>query len=157
VFHSNADPDPAFHFNADPVMGTCEYWSVDPPGLHFEPLGLHSRGLHGSVFESLKLLNFDFNADPGPAFQLNVNLDPDPAFHSNADPESGFSFSLKDPMMGSCDYWSVDPQGLHFEPPGLYPRDSLCFEPLKLLNFDFKADPDASFNSKAGSGSSFQK
>ncbi len=33
VFLSNADPDPAFHSNAYPVS-TCEYWSIDPPGLH---------------------------------------------------------------------------------------------------------------------------
>jgi hypothetical protein len=42
----------------------------DPPGLHFKPL---------------KLLNFDSNTDPKPAFHLNE--DPDPNVHSNADPD----------------------------------------------------------------------
>ncbi len=37
-----------------------------PPCLHFEPL---------------QLLNFDFDADPDPAF----DFDADPAFHSDAD------------------------------------------------------------------------
>jgi hypothetical protein len=36
-------------------------------------------------FEHLKLLNFDFNADPDPAFDSNV--DPDPASKNNADPD----------------------------------------------------------------------
>jgi hypothetical protein len=38
-------------------------------------------------FESLKLLNFDFNADPDPdpAFHSNADPDPYPAYHSNAD------------------------------------------------------------------------
>jgi hypothetical protein len=40
---------PAFRSNADPVMGICDYLSVDPPWLHFELPGLHSTGLHGSV------------------------------------------------------------------------------------------------------------
>ncbi len=31
----NADPDPAFHFNAD------HRWSINPPGLNFEPTDLH--------------------------------------------------------------------------------------------------------------------
>jgi hypothetical protein len=35
--HFNADPDPAFHFNAD------HRWSINPPGLHFEPSGLHGE------------------------------------------------------------------------------------------------------------------
>jgi hypothetical protein len=47
------------------------------------------------VFEPLKLLQFDFNADPDPAFHSNTdpetavhtNTDPDPAFQTNADPD----------------------------------------------------------------------
>jgi hypothetical protein len=52
--HCNADPDPAYHLNVDldpafftlmririllriKVMTVCDHWSVDPPGLHFEP------------------------------------------------------------------------------------------------------------------------
>ncbi len=49
------------------VMGICEHWSVDPPGLHFEPPDPHlwaSSALlgHVLVFWSLKILNFDFEA-----------------------------------------------------------------------------------------------
>jgi hypothetical protein len=55
------------------VMGICDYWSIVPPGLHCDCESLY-----------VKLLNFDFNADP------------DPAFHSNADPDpaSGFFHHL---------------------------------------------------------------
>jgi hypothetical protein len=37
-----ADPDQAFHLNADPgpllinLMGICGRWSIDPPWLHCE-------------------------------------------------------------------------------------------------------------------------
>jgi hypothetical protein len=53
-------------------------------------------------------------------------------------------------VMGIYDHWSTDPTGLHFEPLGLYcelPR--LYFEPKKLQNFDFNADPDPASNSNA--------
>jgi hypothetical protein len=33
-----------------------------------------------------KLLNFDFNADPDPAFLSNADPDPDPASQNNTDP-----------------------------------------------------------------------
>jgi hypothetical protein len=46
-------------------------------GSIFEPLRLY--------FELLKLLNFDFSADPDPAFRSNK--DPDPAFKNSADPD----------------------------------------------------------------------
>jgi hypothetical protein len=35
-------------------------------------------------FELLKLMNFDFNADPDPAFHFNA--EPEPASQNNADP-----------------------------------------------------------------------
>ncbi len=47
-------------------------------------------------------------------------------------------------------HWSINLPGFHFEPPGLYcerPRPRLPFEPLKLMNFDFNADPDPAFHS----------
>jgi hypothetical protein len=61
-------------------MRICDHWSIDlgsimspqafdvsvhcPPRLNFEPV---------------KLLNFDFNADPDPVFSLsNEDQDPDP-------------------------------------------------------------------------------
>ncbi len=46
--------------------------------------------VHGPLllyFETLKLLNFDFNADPGPDPALHSNADPDQASEINADPD----------------------------------------------------------------------
>ncbi len=45
--------------------------------------------LHGSVFEPIKLLNFDYSADPDLAFHSiadpDPGHDPQPAFKNNAD------------------------------------------------------------------------
>jgi hypothetical protein len=78
------DPDPAFHFNADPDPApghhrdrTCDHWSMEPPGFHFEPPGFHCERLR-LYFSPVKLLNFDFNANPYSAFHFYA--DPDPAF-----------------------------------------------------------------------------
>jgi hypothetical protein len=62
-----------------------DHCPTDPPALHFEPLRLHFERPRPSTapFEPLKLLNFDFNADPDPAF--NSNADPDPAFKNDED------------------------------------------------------------------------
>ncbi len=55
--------------------------------------------------------------------------------------------------MGICEHWSIDPLGPHFKPSRLHcerPRPSpVYFEPLKLLNSDFNADPDPDFHSNA--------
>jgi hypothetical protein len=51
--------------------------------------------VHCSVFEPLKFLNFDFNADPDLAFHSNV--DPEPASKNNADPD-------RDPQQRYLDY-----------------------------------------------------
>ncbi len=60
---------------------------------------------------------------------------------------SGSSFSLIK-LMWICDHWSVGSPGLYFKPPSLHcERPQLCFEPLKLLNFDFNADSDPAFHS----------
>jgi hypothetical protein len=58
------------------VIRICAHWSTNPPGLRFEPPRLFvsvqcPAWIH---VEPLKLLNFDFDADP------------EPAFHSNSDP-----------------------------------------------------------------------
>ncbi len=37
--------------------------------------------------ESLKLLNFDFNVDPGLDPSFHSCVDPDPAFKNNANPD----------------------------------------------------------------------
>jgi hypothetical protein len=74
------EPDPAFNFNLllIKVMGNYEHWSIDPPGLNFE----RPRPL--TALEPLKLLKFDCNGDPDPAFHSYA--DPDPASKHNADP-----------------------------------------------------------------------
>jgi hypothetical protein len=65
-----ADPDPTVQFNADPVF----YFKADPDFAPHQSAG---------NFRPLKLLNFDFNADPAPTFHPNV--DPDPVSKNNAD------------------------------------------------------------------------
>jgi hypothetical protein len=96
-FHLNANPDPIFHFIAvlDPaphqsvvnpfaigLQQCCEsgmfipnpdfypFWIPDPdfthPGSRIPDHGFRIT-LHGSI------LNFDFYADPDPAFHLNVD------------------------------------------------------------------------------------
>ncbi len=64
--------------------------------------------------------------------RITFNTDPDPAFHFNADPEPAEHFNAD---------LNADPT----------PRQSdllplVCFEPLKLLNFVFDADPDLAFH-----------
>jgi hypothetical protein len=54
-------------------------------------------------------------ADPDPA--LHFNADPDPVFHYNAGPDPDPAPHESDEI---CDQWSTDPQGLHFDSPGLY-------------------------------------
>jgi hypothetical protein len=59
--------------------------SPDSPGLHFiSPRFSCQRSW--LYFEPPKLLNFDFDADPDPAFHSNAN--PKPASKNNADPDS---------------------------------------------------------------------
>jgi hypothetical protein len=52
------------------MMGICEHCRIDPPGLHFKPQSsiVIVHGLPRIYFETLKLLNFDFNAEPDPDF-----------------------------------------------------------------------------------------
>jgi hypothetical protein len=94
VFNFNADPDLAFYLNAGPDLavhfnasGICNHWSLDLPGLHFESQGLHYKRTRPSLslFQPLKLLNFDFNAASDPAFHSNTDADPDSASKNNAD------------------------------------------------------------------------
>jgi hypothetical protein len=68
-------------------MGICAHSSIDTPGLYFEPSGIHCErpGIHVSVYGPLglyneppKLMNFDFNADPDPAFHTNGDPNPQP-------------------------------------------------------------------------------
>jgi hypothetical protein len=66
-------------------MRICDHWSIDHLGLH---LSLHASivSVHDPRclrFEPLKLLKFDWNADPDPSFHFNA----DPDFHFTADPD----------------------------------------------------------------------
>jgi hypothetical protein len=61
------------------VMEICNQWSISPPGLRFELLGLHSEHLR-LYFEPLKLLTFDFHADLDPTFLSNADPDPQPCY-----------------------------------------------------------------------------
>ncbi len=45
-------------------------------------------------FVPLKLLNFDLNADPDPAFHSNGDPNPDPASKNNADPNGSGSTTM---------------------------------------------------------------
>jgi hypothetical protein len=70
--------------------------------------------------------------DPGSA-----TLESGQAFHFNAAPNPDPTLHQK---MGICDHWSIETPGLHCERP--HPSHGFYFEPLKLQNFDFNADPD---------------
>jgi|688.fasta_scaffold757859_1 hypothetical protein len=85
-----ADPDPAFHFNDDPVPDPAPLrsdgmrrWAqlIDRPSM---ALLWAYTALPRLYFELLKLFNFVFNADPDPDF--NSNADPDPIMRVHADP-----------------------------------------------------------------------
>jgi hypothetical protein len=92
-------------------------------------------------------------AESGSISQRHGSADPDqdPDPHQNVmDPEHCFK------VMRICDHWSTDPSGLHSGPPGLQCErpgrpPPLHFAALKLLNFryDFNADTDTAFPSKA--------
>ncbi len=47
------------------VIGICDHWSIDPPELHFEPLGsmVSVYGPSRLCFKPLRLMSFDLNAD----------------------------------------------------------------------------------------------
>ncbi len=84
----NADPDPAFHFNADPDPDPAFHFNADPDldlvphqsdgnlqTLEYRPSKASIVSVLGPprvYIEPLKLLNFDFNAhpDPYPAFTV---------------------------------------------------------------------------------------
>ncbi len=67
------------------VIPISDYLSADPPRLHFEhqPIEYERPGHSGSI---LSLLNFDFDANPDPAFDSDA--DPVPGFHSDSDPNN---------------------------------------------------------------------
>jgi hypothetical protein len=87
-------------------MGICDLWSIDPLELHFQHLGLYLGAFQGPPrisFEPLKLLSFDFNADPDPAFHSNANPDPDRLpkimrIHPDRNPDVSSSFCRPEMM-----------------------------------------------------------
>jgi hypothetical protein len=68
------------------VMPICDHWSTDPTRLHFDPRRLKC-GRPRLHFEPLKLMGFDFYADPDPDPALHSNTDPAEASQNNADPD----------------------------------------------------------------------
>jgi hypothetical protein len=89
--HFNADPDPnpnpTFHFNANPDLDLDPHQSdANLRALVFRPFTASFLSLNASIvsvhgpprlhFETLKLLNFDNNADPDPAFHSYEDQDP---------------------------------------------------------------------------------
>ncbi len=72
----NADPDPTFHLNADPdpLQGDRNLRPLSILSLRASIVTAHSPRIN---LEPLKLLNFDFNADPDPASK-KTGPDPQP-------------------------------------------------------------------------------
>ncbi len=59
--------------------------------LHASIVSFHSpQRIH---FDPLKFLNFDFNADPDPAFQSNADPDPASQNYADTDPQPGSNSS----------------------------------------------------------------
>jgi hypothetical protein len=84
--HFTADPDPAFYFNTDSdLIKVC--WYTEPPDsvLILQPFVAIIHGPLRLNVKPQKLLNYDLNADPDPAFHSNT--DPDSASKNNADPD----------------------------------------------------------------------
>ena len=79
------------------MIGICDYWPIDLPGLHFEPPGLLCERPR-LYFEPRKLLNSDFNSDLDPA--LHSNADPDP---QSATPVSNVGCDSGSTQHPSCD------------------------------------------------------
>ncbi len=74
----------------------------------------------------------------------NANPEPDPAFHFNADPDPKPALFN---VMGICDHWSIDLVvcsilSLQSAIVSVHDNPRLFFQPLKLFNVDFNADPD---------------
>jgi hypothetical protein len=57
-------------------------------------------------------------------------------------------------VIGICDHWSIEPLGLYLSLQesivSVHSPPRLCFEPLKLLNFDSNAYPDLAFHQVLG-------
>jgi hypothetical protein len=95
---SDADPNPRL---SDANLRPLFY---NPPRLLFEPPRHHCEPPRPSRpnCETLQILNFDFVADPKPAF--DVDAYPDPGFHSKADPDPASQIYVNpDPQIRSTD------------------------------------------------------
>ncbi len=79
--YRNADPDPSFHFNADPGLDPTFSFNQSDANLakifQGSILSLHCERPYPFLAhcELLKLHKFDFNAEPDPAFQKNADPD----------------------------------------------------------------------------------
>jgi hypothetical protein len=96
-----------------------------------------------TAFNRVKSVSLLCGFDPDPAYYLNA--DPDPTFNLDEDPDpsSHQSDASVRPMVSRpsrAPFFSLDASFISVH---CYPR--LHLEPLKLLNFDFIADPDPAF------------
>ncbi len=104
TFDFKSDPNPEFHFNARiririllliEVMRICDHPGLQ--NLQGSIFRLHAStvSVHGPPrlhFGNLKLLSFDFNADPDPNIAFHSDADPDPVskkkrIHVDSDPD----------------------------------------------------------------------
>jgi len=83
------DPDPAFNFNLIWIRIRILIKVMLAVNTGFQTLQYSILSLQ---CEPLKLPDFDFNADPDPAFRSNV--DPDPDSKNNVDPPGSGSTTL---------------------------------------------------------------
>jgi hypothetical protein len=88
--HPDADPDPAFHFDAGPILtfhseaDPDPFPDLDPPMLQNDPL----YGFHLFTLMWIRILIFNLMPfDPDPAFHFDADADPDLASQNDADPD----------------------------------------------------------------------
>jgi hypothetical protein len=69
-------------------MPVCDHWPSRPLELDLLPPRLHCERPWPSMasFLASEALNFDFDANPDPAFHSNADLDPDLVSKDEADP-----------------------------------------------------------------------
>jgi len=90
--HFNADPDPAA-YQDDPNLRPLVYRLFRPPFWASSPPFCASAVPFWASAVPFWALNFDFHADPDPAFHSNT--DPDPASKHYADPNPGGLYGAK--------------------------------------------------------------
>jgi hypothetical protein len=80
------DPDPTFHFNADP-----------DPSFQIKAKALKNCSSRLIFQTHILACHLNIDADPGPAYHFDADPDPDPAYYFGADPDPTFQF-VPDPQ-----------------------------------------------------------